>query len=86
MRILQANVENAIENAKESLANLTYVDDNGKHHSKVCCFCDRMISHGHEMPLKIEFLRQNESIRSRLAKKKIKPVRSVGNSGSSRQM
>ena len=55
MKISKAALEKAIENVENSLANLTYADDGGKHHTKVCCFCDRIIAHGCQSPVKSSF-------------------------------
>jgi hypothetical protein len=52
MLVTHGAIESAVENAAKATENLTYTKD-GKHFSKVCCICDRLIRHGKEASVKL---------------------------------
>jgi len=55
MLVTNSMINAAVENATIATKNLTYTKD-GKHFSKVCCVCDRLIRHGKEDAVKLSDL------------------------------
>jgi hypothetical protein len=56
MLVTHSAIKAAVEKAAEATENLTYTKD-GKHFSKVCCICDRLIRHGKETAVKLSDLK-----------------------------
>jgi hypothetical protein len=55
MLVTNSMINAAVGNATEATKNLTYTKD-GRHFSKVCCICDRLIRYGKEDAVKLSDL------------------------------